>query len=105
MHKVSDLSIFLQTTVLFQWSYPNGHELLSLHGFDLQFSDDELCLHQRAEKEGTFSNLCYEASKTIIPKSDKHITGGKKGKLQTNLAHKNICKYFKQNKLSIIWDR
>ena len=48
---------------------------------------------QRMEAEGVFPHTFYEANITLIPNSDKKITG----KLQTNLLHGHTCKNPQQN--------
>ena len=60
-------------------------------------SIEENCIEsscfQRMEAEGVLLHTFYEANITLIPNSDKKITG----KLQTNLFHGYRCKNPQQN--------
>ena len=48
---------------------------------------------QRMEAEGVLPHTFYEANITLIPNSDKKITG----KLQTNIFHRHRCQNPPQN--------
>ena len=54
-----------------------------------------LKLFQKTAEEGTLTNSSYEATITLIPKSDKD--NNKKRKLQANIIDEHRCKNPQQN--------